>query len=479
MMKRAFRFLVMALLFSSGAFAHPLDFLTPEQRVFMMNKFFEAQDSLAARPGKPGAADGSGAAPLTVEQKLKLIEWFMTGHVAGASAQAAPLPASDAKSAAAAVQVSAASPMNAPPLGGVAGVSSEGDLAAMFGKWSSLSAGVKFERFRDGFSINGVRYLDPEGTIVAYGFDAMSGDFTYLAQQHDGKYLLKTGRALNVGEPIAIAKAERRGTQWSVITTTGKKLAGNRLIPLARGFIIARDNTGFRYVPGKGTTSIAAPEAFSIAALQSGDVSSTGFILLERTADASTANPRDPVLGLFSAVQSLGSTLGIGKKEDYALMNIDSNKLVPINISIDDKRVQVMSACRQRNFVFAECERMDSFESLFQANGMRNMTHYFWRINWFNAAGRPVLISQEGGLSKITETDLNSGKKVVVFERPLGIASFSATQGTDGKISVSAKMGFSTESKDDVVALLDTAPDVSEAVMEKQSSSVKESSAVN
>lgn len=155
-------------------------------------------------------------------------------------------------------------------------------------------------------------------------------------------------------------------------------------------------------------------------------------------------------------MKALGSTLGIGKKEDYALLNIDSKKLLPINISMGGKQVQVMSSCRKRNAIVSQCDQMDSYESLYQSNGTHNMTHYFWRINWFNVTGRPVLVSQEGGLTKVATTDLNTGKKVILFERAMGIASFNATQGSDGKITVSAQMGFTTETKNDVVSLLDS-----------------------
>ena len=65
-------------------------------------------------------------------------------------------------------------------------------------------------------------------------------------------------------------------------------------------------------------------------------------------------------------------------------------------------------------------------------------------------------------MGKVSATDLNSGKKVIQFERALGIAAFSATQDANGKIGVTAQMGFSSESRDDVLALLDSLPDVAE-----------------
>jgi hypothetical protein len=449
---RPFRFklpVLVASLAISGIVnaAHPLDFLTPEQRVFMMNKFLESQNELTSKSGKAGAADGSGATPLTDEQRIKLLNWFVTGRTGRESEEPIQPKAAAPKSLAVPALASspATQPVQANPSTG------ETDLAAVFGKWPTLSRGVKFERFRDGFAIDGTRYLDPEGTITAYGFDEQSGDFTYLTRSAANEFVLKSGRASNQGEPIEIAKAVRRNGMWTVTTATGKKLAGNKLIPLARGFIVARENTGYRYIPGRGLTSFAAPEQFSIASLQSGNVSGTGYILLERNPEEQ-ASPSSNFLG---SLKALGSTLGIAKKEDYALLNMDNKKLFPVNVSIEDNQVQVLSMCRRQNIVVAQCERMDSYEALFQPNGMRNMSHYFWRIRWFNAGGRPVLVSQEGGLTKVAATDLESNKKVMLFERAMGIASFDVNQGADGTISVTAQMGFNSEKKDNIVALFD------------------------
>ncbi|MFZ4289206.1 hypothetical protein [Variovorax sp. HJSM1_2] len=467
---RAFKLYALAASLSLSALAHaahPLDFLTPEQRVFMMNKFLQSQEELKGRPGQAGAVDGSGATPLTPEQRVKLLNWFVTGK-SGDESVAADAAASVGvhKLPAAAVlplAVSAASvPQPAVPPPASAAAPGEADIAALFDKWPALTQGVSFERFRDGFAIDGARYLDPEGRITSYGFDASTGDFTYLAQTGAGQFVLKSGRAASGAEPIEIAKAESRGGMWSVVSASGKKFSGQRLIPLARGFIVARDNTGYRYVPGKGMTSFAAPEAFSIASLQSGNVSGTGYLLLERNPEQQ-AGANNSLGALIGSVKALGSTLGMTRKDDYALLNIDNRKLVPINIAIEDKQVQIMSACRQRNFMMAECQRMDSYESLFQANGAPNMTHYFWRINWFNAEGRPILVSQEGGLTQVVAADLGSGQKTALFERAMGIASFSAVQGKDGKIAVTAQMGFSSEKKEDVVTLLDAAPVVAAA----------------
>lgn len=164
--------------------------------------------------------------------------------------------------------------------------------------------------------------------------------------------------------------------------------------------------------------------------------------MLERTPESNGTQPGNSLGALFSSVKSLGNTLGLGKKEDYALLQIESNRLVPVSVSLEDKQVQVMSMCKQKNILIAKCQQMDTFDSAYEPDGSRHLSHYFWRINWFNVPGRPILVSQEGGLSKISATDLNSGKKVILFERTLGIANFNTVQHANGKISVHRPTGL-------------------------------------
>ena len=345
----------------------------------------------------------------------------------------------------------------------VAAQMSEVELQTIVDQWSATPKGVVFARYRDGFSIDGARHIDPEGQITAYGVDGLTGDFTYLAQTQAGIYVIKSGRAHSGTDPVTIATAEKRGGLWTVNTVTGKRLSGSRLLPSSRGFVVARDNTGFRYTPGKGTSSFAAPEEFLVAALQNGDIAQTGHILLERN-PATDSNARLGSAGqLLNSFKSLGSSLGVNRKDDYALMNIETGKLTPINISMEGKQVHLMSECRKRNNLVNDCARMDSLESVFKPDGFRNMNHYFWRIHWFNTPSRPLLVSQEGGLGTITATDLRSGKKIILFERALGISSFDIQQRTDGALDISAQMGLSQEFRKDIVALIDSSPSIEPA----------------
>jgi hypothetical protein len=97
---------------------------------------------------------------------------------------------------------------------------------------------------------------------------------------------------------------------------------------------------------------------------------------------------------------------------------------------------------------------MTSRASLYENDGGRNINHYFWRINWFNTPTGPVSVALEGNLQDVTITDLTSGKRVVLFNRTLGIHDFVATEAADGKVKVTAQLGLESKSNDDVVAYL-------------------------
>src|SRR5574343_885336 len=213
-----------SLLFAGAAFSQGTNNLTPEEQRLLLQLLLK-QQGVTPSPAQSGQNGAPAVAPAS-------------------SLPAQPAALSQPQGASAATPVAA----------------TEADLTAAFAKFPQASTGAIFERFKDGFAVNGARYIDPDGAIVSYGFDTLSGDFNYLAQSSAGTYLIKSGRANVNGEPITIATAEKRGNIWSVATATGKKFSGQRLIPGSRGFVVARANTGFRYIPGKGTTNFAAPE---------------------------------------------------------------------------------------------------------------------------------------------------------------------------------------------------------------------------
>jgi hypothetical protein len=299
----------------------------------------------------------------------------------------------------------------------------------------------------DGFDVNGRGVVDPEGRISDFAVDQVTGLMTYLAEGANGTYLIKTGRAGADTPALTIATARFTNKAWEVVTVTGKRIVGDRLSLLqGAGFLLARDTSAFMYRPGQGTENIAVPQGYLVAAFQRGDVLGTRHLLLERALDT------DDKLGI-NAFRALGASFGIGKREDYALLNLKSGQTVPINISEIGKRVHTMSDCRAKNRFVNVCNQMQSRESLYDSTG-KNMHHYYWRVNWFATPAGPVLIALENGLRELIVQDLNDGKKVVALSRPLGIANFTALQGDDGRVGLAAQLGFSVERIDDVSALL-------------------------
>jgi len=305
-----------------------------------------------------------------------------------------------------------------------------------------------FEKRRDGFLVNNMPFIDPEGRITNYGYDALTGEVTYLTLGIDGSYQVKMTRALSDAEPILLGQAFYSGGNWQFNSVTGKKLVGNKLILTPRGVLTVRDTAGFSWQAGKAIKSIAAPEGFVFADFQNGDVTGTSHILIERIKENSSS-----IGEFFSTAKALGSTLGINKKEDYALMNINTGVTIPLNIDIDSKTANFFADCKAGKII-NKCNQMNSMESLYNQDGTPNMGHYFWKIHWFKTPDGLIAVSQESGPREIWATDLISGKRAMILNRTLGIGSFTARQQSDGKISLVAQMGFSKEEIKDVFLAL-------------------------
>ena len=332
--------------------------------------------------------------------------------------------------------------------------------AAMAAKIAALphsDQGVVFQRFRDGFAVNGQRYVDPAGTIVAYGFDARTASYTDVVATSPTTFTIKTGSALPGATPITIATAVRNAAFWNVTTATGQQLSGQNVIPISVGFVVVRGNVGFRYVPGQGIVDIAPPAGYRIARFQNGDIGATGYILLERDP---ASEPAPSSLGsLFSDVKSIGATLGMTRASaDYALMRIGDGHLVPIDIPMDGKEVLVMRDCHRRNALVNICRQANSYDSLYEPDGSKNSGHYFWRINWFESDGHPIMITEEDGVATLAMTDLNSGRRIVLFHRAMGISDDSVQQEANGQVDVDAQWMFTHHTLRDVAAMFNRPP---------------------
>lgn len=338
-------------------------------------------------------------------------------------------------------------------------VVSEESLANRIANLPKSTGNIDVIGRRDGFDVNGKTILDPEGRIISYAYDVITGDITYLIRTSDS-FAIKFMRANSSADPILLARAKRNAHgDWEVVTVTGKNISGFSLSMSTVGFLVGRDTAAFRYTPGNGVSNIAIPEGFLLTPIQHGDVGATGYVMLEKADSSSDATNGK---GLVNSLKSLGSSFGLNKKEDYALMHVESGKLYPLNIDSDGKKVMKMSHCRKKNQFINECSTAMTFESVYSPDGTPNMSHYYWLAHWYKTPSGPVAITMENGVKDIFITDLTTGKKVVGFSRLLGIQSFNTKQFADGRVALTANWAFSQHEIPDLEKHLQTGKSVAD-----------------
>ncbi len=309
----------------------------------------------------------------------------------------------------------------------------------------------EIEGDRNGFKINGNSYLDAEGSMNGFAYDSLTGDITYMLGSANVR-VFKYINAHNASQPLVIAQAKYVGASgWQITTLSGLHIAGIAATLTPKGILILRQGSAFKYTPGSGVTKISIPDGWNIAALQHGNID-TGYILLEKIVGDESKNP-------LAMISNITSKIGLTENDQYALLNIKTGQLFPLNIQVDDKNTVSMYNCVKKNNVLNVCQNSYSYESLYTNNGI-NITHYYWRVNWLNTKKDPVMISLEQGQNYIYITDLNTGKKVVAFHRTLGIEQFHVQQFSDGRIKISADWMFASHTIDDAYKFLEEQPDV-------------------
>lgn len=336
---------------------------------------------------------------------------------------------------------------------------SQEDLAGKIKTLGLASTYVNFDKRKEGFIIDQKPYIDPEGKIVKYGYDGMTGLVTYMAETVPGQYIIKTMQAKSDKEPVDIARATYQGGVWDVSTVTNKRVTGEAIAMGSRGFTVSRETGAITFDPTIGLKTAALPNGYTVAEYQNGDITQTREVLLEAVQEK-TGSQTDELIGIF---KTAGSLVGLSKTEDYGLLNLETGKLILFNISKDSKN---RSDCVQKeriNSVFNKCQKSISYEALYDQTGLPNTGHYFWRVVWMNTLSKkPIAITIENGVKQLIATDLTTGKRVLLKERMMGINQFKVKQGSDGKIAVDVQLAFDHEMIDDVENMLATLPAIQE-----------------
>ncbi len=351
-------------------------------------------------------------------------------------------------------QLAAMAPALAPapaPATQAAQQQTEAQLAAALASWPPRAATFVLTERKDGFELNGQPVIDPEGQIVNVASDPVSSAITY-AVKGPQNLRLKAMSAADPSRTLLIATGTQSASGWTLVTATGQTLSGKDISLQSDGFLVDRGSAAFHYKTGHGVKNIAIPEGWFITPWQRGDLGSTGYMLLEK--EEATGASSSPVGQLLSSLQSIAATVGATRKEDYALFDIATRKLIPLNISANYKNVNVHSQCRKRNSFVNECAKVHSFESLYRPDGSKNTGHYYWRVQWVNTPGGSLALTLEDGSGKLYLTDLGTGRKVVVLERGLGISDWSILHREDGTVGVKGRLGLEWQEVADVAALL-------------------------
>ena len=325
----------------------------------------------------------------------------------------------------------------------------ENELMAQKQNVDATGGSAIFYREKDGIMINGQMFNDFEGQVANFGGNRFSGEFTYAVQNFDGSFTLKYYRAGSGGAPIKIAKVLKRNGKFEVKTVTGKTIPGDTVIPTSDGFIVGRPGSAFRYTIGsEHVKSISLLDNYHIAKYQNGDAASTGFILLEKNA----RNKNDKVGGLFDSFKELGNTFGLNKVDDYVLVSLKGDSIVPMDVSLGGKDVAEHSGCRKKSALVNECDNVEFKEALYTKIGLPNYSHYYWSINWVQTQSGPLAIYRTS--TKVKIVDINNNKVHTAFSRALGVNQFAVVENADGTTALEAQLGFSKERIEDIEAFI-------------------------
>jgi hypothetical protein len=321
---------------------------------------------------------------------------------------------------------------------------SEKELLVQKSEVDTTGGPALFSRHKDGIRINNVMYNDFEGSVASFGGNRITGQFTYAVKNFDGTFTLKYNKANSENGPIKIATVEKKGDLFNVTTVTGKSLPGSSVTPTSDGFIVGRAGSAFKYTIGKNQVkSITIIDNYHIADHQNGDVASTNYILLEKDATAK----EDSLGGMLDSISSLGNTLGLNKAEHYVLVNINNGTIVPLDVSLSGKKVAEYSNCRSKG-LYNKCDNVSFKDALYDKQGLKNNSHYFWAIDWIDTKSGPLAFYKTSTTVKVV--DIKNSKVHTIFSRTLGVNDFSLIEHVDGKVSIEAQLGFSSDKIEDV-----------------------------
>jgi hypothetical protein len=330
-----------------------------------------------------------------------------------------------------------------------AAVTSRATLDRMVRERETTPAPTTFERRPDGFLADGRPVVDAQGRIVQFGGNAATGDVTYFVDQGHGNYLVRFTNIHSALPAVTVgALVVDSGYRFTAID--GEQINGEEIIPTGRGVVVARTGTLFNDTFGESVDTQSLPADYALAPLQHGDVAGTGYVLLRRLiTDSEKTNPIQGLGQLFKSVA------GRGDDRDYALFNVHTGHVVYLNRSESTDKVGHGNDCHAKTRLVSSCGGWSSQEEMFQSDGVPNLGHYYWGVQWMGTAQGPTAVVMENGMREVNVIRLDSGARANVFTRGLGITSFLVQPTADGSLSVTGKWMFQDHIMADVQTLFE------------------------
>lgn len=294
------------------------------------------------------------------------------------------------------------------------------------------------------------------GEIIDFARDARKNVTFQLARLANGTREIQRRSPDGVKRLATVMGHEGK---WLIEATDGNTFEAIDIQLTSRGFIGGTRGKLVSYTDGVGFSKVTWPVGFHTASVQRGNVTDTGYVLLERD----SAGGRNSGTDMFDSLTELGHLLGVNKREDYILLDLHSGKNYPINLSLSGKNVTTTVGaygCQKRNALINTCKEVNTKtrESLYGELGLKNIRHYIWAVYWFKAPSGTYLIALEDGFKNISVTKLETGEKRIAFSRGLGIADFTATQNDDGHIQIRAQLAFTNHDIDDLEVAFSNLP---------------------
>lgn len=305
-------------------------------------------------------------------------------------------------------------------------VPSASDLTAQLQALNAPGAFVVFEPIRDGFKINGQPYIDPDGEVVSFAGDGVTGQVGYLVATSTNRMQAKLMNARKPGSAIVIGDVLDDGGRVSFNGRDGRTANGSTVLPTSRGIALAREASIIVLdYPGQ-TIAKALPSGFHTAQFQNGDVASTRMLLIEKSRN------KDDLAG---SARDFLKDFGIGKgNDDYAFFNIDMANFLPLHFSRANNEEQA-DLLNSRTW-----DRRR--EVIYNRNGQPNIHHYFWNIQWGNTAYGPLAIVKESALTQVNVINLKNGTRHCAFRRAMGIVGFNIVPTPTGDLEIHASWSF-------------------------------------